>query len=217
MADVLDIIKSRRNIKQFLPKYVDWDKISKICDAGRHAPSSGNIQNWKFIVVLEPSLKQKLAEACYEQYEISIAGTLIVVCGEPEKAERYYGLRGERLYTIQNCAAAIENMLIQAQALGLGTRWVGGFDEDAISSLFSIPNEVRPQAIIAVGYPQEVPAKPPKYPLESIVYFNKWRNKIRDPAKYMYDIATILSRKRKAAKETIQKTSKFIVDTIKKK
>lgn len=217
MADVLDIIKSRRNIKHFLPKFVDWDKISKIIDAGRHAPSSGNVQNWKFIVALEPSLKQKLAEASYEQYEISLAGALIIICGEPEKAERYYGLRGERLYTIQNCAAAMENMMIEAQALGLGTRWIGGFDEDTIKSLLSIPDEVRPQAIIAVGYPKEIPQKPPKYPLESLVFFNKWRNRHRDPAVYMHDIATILARKRAAAKETIQKGAQFVVGKAKEK
>ena len=217
MEDVLDIIKSRRSVIQFLPKFVDWDKISKICDAGRHAPSSGNIQNWKFIVILEADLKQKLAESCYEQYDISIAGALIVVCGEPEKAERYYGLRGERLYTIQNCAAAIQNMLIEAQSLGLGTRWLYGFDEDNIKSLLSIPDEVRPQAVIAVGYPKITPKKPPKYPLESLVYFHRWRNRMRDPAVYMRDIATILARKRQAVKDTVQKGAKFVVDKTKEK
>src|SRR3989338_10603420 len=100
MGDVLDIIKSRRTIKNFLPKFVDWDKISRIIDAGRHAPSSGNVQNWKFIVIFEPDMKQKLAEAAYEQYEISLAGVLIIVCGEPEKTERYYGFRGESFYTL---------------------------------------------------------------------------------------------------------------------
>ena len=215
MSDIIDLIKSRRTIKHFLPKYVDWDKISKIIDAGRHAPSSGNVQNWKFIVILEPGMKQKIAEASYEQYEISLAGVLIIVCAEPEKAERYYGLRGERLYTIQNCAAAIQNMLIEAESLGLGTRWIGGFDEEAVKSLCQIPEEVRPQAIIAVGYPKEVPAKPPKYPLESLVYFHKWRNRHRDPAKYFLDIATILARKRQAASETIQKGAQFVVDKTK--
>ena len=215
MSDIIDLIKSRRTIKHFLPKYVDWDKISKIIDAGRHAPSSGNVQNWKFLVILEPDMKQKIAEASYEQYEISLAGVLIIVCAEPEKAERYYGLRGERLYTIQNCAAAIQNMLIEAESLGLGTRWIGGFDEEAVKSLCQIPEEVRPQAIIAVGYPKEIPAKPPKYPLESLVYFHKWRNRHRDPAKYLLDIATILARKRQAASETIQKGAQFVVDKTK--
>src|SRR3989338_8621934 len=117
MGDILDLIKERRTIQQFLPKFVSWEIISKVLDAGRHAPSSGNLQNWKFIVAIESEVKHKLAEACYDQYEIALAGALIVVCAEPEKAERYYGLRGERLYSVQNCAAAIENMLLEAHSL----------------------------------------------------------------------------------------------------
>ena len=122
MGDILDLIKSRRTIKDFSPKYVPWEMTAKVLDAARHAPSCGNVQNWKFIVVYEPAIKQSMAEACYGQYEIMQAGVLIVICAEPEKAERYYGIRGERLYTVQNCAAAIQNMLLEAESIGLGTR-----------------------------------------------------------------------------------------------
>ena len=221
MGDILDLIQSRRTIKHFLPKYISWDHIAKIIDAARHAPSCGNVQNWKFIVIIEPGLKQSITNACFEQYEIASAGALIVVCAEPEKAERYYGLRGERLYTVQNCAAAVENMLLEAHSLGLGTRWIGAFEEEEVKSLLRIPEEVRPQAIVAVGYPKEIPPKPPKYPLETVVYFHRWRNKLRDPAKYMHDIATILARKADAAKaslhNTFQETTQFVVDKLKKK
>ncbi len=225
MGDILDLITSRRNVKHFLPKFVSWENVAKVIDAGRHAPCCGNLQNWKFIVIFEPEQKQQVAEACYEQYEIIAAGVLIVVCGEPDKAERYYGLRGERLYTVQNCAAAIQNMLLEAHSLGLATRWVGGFDEDAIKSMLGIPEEVRAQAIIALGYPKEIPPKPPKYPLETLVYFHKWRGKMRDPAKYMVDIATILARKAGAVKSAVKETvgkpleqaKDFVVGKIKEK
>lgn len=217
MADILDVIKSRRNVKDFLPKFVSWENISKLLDAARHAPSCGNIQNWKFIVVLEPEQKKALAEASYEQYEIALAGALVVVCAETEKAERYYGLRGERLYSTQNCAAAIQNMLLEAHSLGLGTRWIGAFDEDTVKSLCGIPEEVRPQAIIAVGYPKETPNKPAKYPLETVVYFHSWRNKLRDPAKYMHDIATILARKAGKFAEKVKGKSQLVVDKVKEK
>lgn len=217
MDDILDLIKSRRTIKHFLPKYVSWNNVSKILDAGRHAPSSGNIQNWKFIVIFEPGQKQKLAEIAHEQYEIAQAGVLIIVCSEIEKAERYYGTRGESFYHIQNCAAAIQNMLLEAHSLGLGTAWIGAFDEESLKSLCGIPEEVQPQAIVAVGYPHEVPPKPPKYPLETITYFHKWRCKLRDPAKYMNDVATILARKAHTAKEFIGEKTRFVVDKAKEK
>ncbi len=215
MDDILDLINSRRNIKAFLPKFVSWEKISRIIDAGRHAPSSGNLQNWKFVVIIEPEQKQQIAQACYEQYEIAQAGVLIIVCNEVEKVERYYGLRGERLYSIQNCAAATQNMLLEAHSLGLGTRWIGGFDEEEIKSMLNIFGDVRPQAIIAVGYPKEIPPKPPKYPLETVIYFHKWRNMIRDPASYMNNIAVILARKAQAVKGKLSDLSKVIVDKSK--
>ena len=103
--DILDLIISRRTITSFDPKFVSWEKISRVIDAGRHAPSCGNLQNWKFILVYDAEQKQKLAEALYEQYEVTGAWVLIVICGETAKAERYYGEKGKG-YTIQNCAAA---------------------------------------------------------------------------------------------------------------
>ncbi|MBU0470931.1 MAG: nitroreductase family protein [Nanoarchaeota archaeon] len=205
MADILDLIKSRRTVKEFIPKFVSWENISRVLDAARHAPSCGNIQNWKFVVVMKPEQKQHLAELAYEQYEIVQAAVLIVVCAEPQKAERYYGEKGEQLYSIQNCAAAIQNMLLEAHSLGLAARWVGAFDEDSVRSVITAPAEIKIQAIIALGYAKEVPPKPPKYPLESLVYFGGWRNKLKDPAKYMNDIATILARKAQTGKEMVLK------------
>ena len=214
-GDILELIKSRRNIKHFTPKFVSWEKISRVLEAARFAPSCGNVQNWRFIVILEPAQKQQIAEACHQQYEIVQAGTLIIVCAEPDKAERYYGMRGERLYTPQNCAAAIENMLLEAHSIGLGTRWIGGFDEEMLRSLLNIPNEVRPQAVIALGYPKEVPSQPPKFPLESLVYFHRWRLRLRDPAKYTNDIGQILARKSADTVQSIKDTGKFVVDKAK--
>lgn len=206
MEDILEIIKGRRTIRNFLPKFVEWEKISRILEAGREAPSSGNLQNWKFIVVIDLDLKRKLAEAALQQYEIVKAMVLIVVCGEPKKAERYYGSRGEDLYTTQNCAAAIQNMLLEAYSLGLGTRWIGAFDEEKVKQLLKIPEEIKPQAIIAVGYPKEIPERPPRFPLESLVYFNEWRNRLRDPSKYFRDYSLIVRRKLKAFGEYLKKS-----------
>ena len=221
MADILDLIKSRRNISKFEAKFLSWEKISNVLDAGRHAPSSGNIQNWKFIVILESEQKQTIAAAAFDQYDIALAGALIIVCAEPEKAERYYGLRGERLYSVQNCAAAIQNMLLEAHSLGLGGGWIGAFDEEAVKESCSIPEEVRPQAIIAIGYPAQVPEKPPKYPLENLVYFGSWRRKMRDPAKYMHDMATILARKAEnfkgMAKDALKKVGEPVAKKVKEK
>ena len=140
---------------------------------------------------------------------------LVVVCGEREKAERYYGLRGDRLYSVQNCAAAVQNMLLEAHSLGLGSAWIGAFDEDALKEVCSIPEEIRPQVIVALGYAREVPPKPPKYPLEALVYFGAWRAKIADPAKYLNDIATVLARKVQDTAEAAAKGKALLVGKAK--
>ena len=212
MGDILELIQSRRTVKSFEPKFVSWELISKVLDAGRHAPSCGNIQNWKFIVILSPDIKQQIADAAYDQYEIAMAGALIVVVAELDKGERYYGVRGERLYSIQNCAAAAQNMLLEAHSLGLGSCWIGAFDEDKLSSIIAIPENVRPQMIIAIGYAKEVPEKPPKYPLETVVYFHRWRSKFRDVSKYCNDYAVLIARKTGAVKGAVQKAGQFVVD-----
>ncbi len=225
MDDILEVIKSRRTIRSFAPKFVRWELIAKVIDAARHAPSCGNLQNWKFIVVIEPGGKEVLAKLANEQYDLTAAGALIVVCGEPDKAERYYGMRGERLYTIQNCAAAMENMLLEAHSLGLGGRWIGAFDESEVQALLRIPEEVRVQAIIAIGYPKEIPPRPPKYPLEHMVYFGRWRGRYRDIDKYMHDISNIMERKfraigaaaKGAATSIAEGTKEKIKETLEKK
>ncbi|MBI2665601.1 nitroreductase family protein [Candidatus Woesearchaeota archaeon] len=203
MGDILEIITTRRTIKEFIPKFVSWENISRVLDAGRHAPSSGNIQNWRFITVFVPGEKQQLAEACYGQYEVAQAWVLIVICGEPERAIRYYGEKGKH-YTVQNCAAAAENMLLEAHSLGLGGRWIGAFDEEAVKSLLGVPPEATVEVIVAVGYPKEIPGKPPKYPLEPIAYFSRWRLRLRDPHKYMNNLAIIMGRRREAAKAALK-------------
>ena len=188
MGDILELIKTRRNVEEFYPKPVSWEKISKCIHAARYAPSSGNLQNWKFIVVTDGDKKHTLAEIAHQQYEIANAFALVIVCGDPEKAERYYGIRGSKLYTIQNCAAAIQNMMLEAHSLGLASRWIGAFDEPQLKDTFAIPPHIRPQAIIAIGHPKHVPNKPPKFPLEGVVFLNGWGGTIEDFSNWYYKI-----------------------------
>ncbi|MCK4590038.1 MAG: nitroreductase family protein [Nanoarchaeota archaeon] len=215
MSDILEFLKSRRSIRKFIPnKPVDWDSVSRCIEAARHAPSSGNLQNWKFIVVLEPDLKKAVAEAALQQWWIAEAPVVIIAIAEPDRAERYYGVRGERLYSIQNCAAATLNIMLEAHSLGLGTAWVSAFDEDALKRVLSIEDFARPQAIIPLGYAAEIPPVPPKFPIEQLVYFNVWRNRIRDPASYMRDYSVVIAREIKKTKEALKGVAKKVKEKI---
>ncbi len=172
--NIEECLKTRRSIRKYKDKPIDWDKIVQILDAGKFAPSAGNIQNWKFIVVKKEDVRKKLATASFDQDWMEDAPIHIVVVGEPEKAERFYGSRGERLYTIQSCAAAVQNMLLMAHEIGLGSCWVGAFDELKVKRALNIPENPTPQAIITIGYPDEKPDMPSRTELEHTVYIDKW-------------------------------------------
>ncbi|MBW2993376.1 nitroreductase family protein [Candidatus Woesearchaeota archaeon] len=211
--EVLDCIKTRRSIRKYLDKAVAGDDLHKILEAGQYAPSSGNLQNWKFIVVLDKAVKKKIAEAALQQYWIEAAPVLIVVCAETKKAERYYGIRGERLYSIQNCAAAVENMLITANSIGLGSCWISAFEEDAVVRILGIPekDDIRPQAIITIGYADETPEQPKRFTIETITYFNKWRGVMKDvPAYFQYWGESVRKNLQPKAEDIIEKIKKRI-------
>jgi len=172
--EVFHCIKKRRSVRKYLEKPVEWDKIMDILESAAAAPSAGNLQNWKFIVCANKANKEEVARACVDQLWISHAPVLIIVCAEPKHAESLYGERAEKLYNIQNCAAAAQNILLSATALGLSTCWVGAFDEEKVRDIFKMPAEARPQAIITLGYTDDETKTPDKIDLERLVFFEEW-------------------------------------------
>jgi nitroreductase len=172
--ELLEVINRRRSIRKYLDRPIEFEKLTTIIDAARKAPSAGNLQDWAFVMVTERSLIKQISEYCVEQYWVQTAPVLIIVCALPEKHEMYYGLRGKRLYNIQDCAAAIENLLLAATDLGLGSCWIGAFEEDKIRSALAIPPDVRPQAIVTLGYGDEIPVERSLVPIENIAFFNRY-------------------------------------------
>ena len=172
--DALRVIRERRCSRGFLPNEIEDTKLNKILEAAIQAPSAGNLQPWELIVVKDPDLKQKLVSASNGQTFIHEAPVVIVVCANGERSASTYGERGKSLYCIQDCAAATENMLLAAQALGIGGTWVGAFDEEKIRAIFSLPEEVRPLAIVPLGYASIATAKPQRLPLKDVVHFDTY-------------------------------------------
>lgn len=206
--EVFECISTRRSIRNYLDIPVEWDKIGTILEAGRLAPSSGNIQDWNFIVVQDEEKRKAIAEASLKQHWMSKAPVHIVVCADLKKSERFYGVRGNRLYSIQNCAAAVENMLLTAHSLGLGACWVGAFDENVVSRVLNIPDYARPQAIITIGYSDEKPKEPIRYPLTTVAFLEKYGNRIKDMAAVLRDYSVIMERNLKKGKAIFEKTGK---------
>ncbi|MAG39108.1 nitroreductase [Candidatus Woesearchaeota archaeon] len=213
--NIFECIRNRRSIRKYTEQPIEFDKLTKIIEAGTFAPSAGNMQNWRFVLVTDKNVIKNVHEHCLHQEVVYNAQALIVVCGLTEKAERLYGLRGKRLYTIQNCACAIQNMLLEAHALGLGTCWVGAFNEDKINSIFNIPENARPQAIITIGYPNEKP-KHDRKDLSSVVYFNNYGLKIKDLHLLLRDYSVEWKKQAKTLEESSEKGFKKIAGLIKR-
>ncbi len=168
--EVLEAIRTRRSIRRYMPEEVPWEHVETLIDAARWAPSAGNLQPWEFVVVQDQGLKEKLARAALGQSFVAEAPVVVVVCADPLRSARVYGPRGSGLYCIQDTAAATQNMLLAAHALGLGTCWVGAFDEVAVRRVLGIPPEVRPVAVVPIGHPAERPRPPRRRGLGEIIH-----------------------------------------------
>ncbi len=157
MMDIIEIIKDRRSIREFIDKDIPNDIIDELIEALRWAPSAGNLQARRFIFIKNKDLKIKIANAALWQSFIAEAPVVIVACADYKRISSRYGLRGINLYTIQDVSASLMCMMLLAHARGLGTVWVGAFDEEAVRKILKIPEYLRPVAIVPVGYPAAIP------------------------------------------------------------
>lgn len=169
--EIFEAIKQRRSIRAYKREDVSEGEVKKLIDAARLAPSAGNIQPWEFVIIKDAEIKKKLATAALDQTFIKEASVVIVVCADEARSSRRYGNRGATLYCLQDTAAAIQNILLAAHALGLGTCWVGAFREELVKKALNTPLNMRPVAIIPVGHAAEKPRAPSRRVLEEIVHY----------------------------------------------
>jgi len=176
-VDLFEAIRSRRSVRAFTNEPVSDEEAMKLINAARWAPSAGNIQPWEFVVVRDPNIKRGLSAAALDQTFIEEAPVVIVVCANQLRSASGYGQRGVNLYCLQDTAAATQNMLLSAYALGLATCWVGAFHEEEARKVLNIPNGVRPVAIIPIGHPAEKPETTDRRPLSEIVHHETFGGK----------------------------------------
>jgi nitroreductase len=169
--DVFEAIKKRRSVRAYTSEKVSEEDVERLIEAARWAPSAGNIQPWEFIIVTNAETKRRLSDAALHQTFIEKAPVVIVVCADVVRSSWGYGSRGTNLYCLQDTAAATENVLLAAQALGLATCWVGAFHEDEVAKAVNTPRNVRPVAIVPVGRPAEKPSARPKRSMREIVHY----------------------------------------------
>lgn len=167
--DVLSAIKGRRSIRKYSSKPVEEEKLLKVLEAARLSPSARNQQNWKFIVVRDDKRREELTEAIGQPF-VGEAPIIIVCCGtEPEGVMR----GGQPRYTV-DLSIATAYMILEAYEQGLGTCWLGSYDEGKVKEVLDIPEEVRVVSITPLGYPDESPAPRPRKALDEIVSYDKY-------------------------------------------
>ncbi len=195
---VYKTVRIRRSVHRYLSKDVADDVLWRVLDAARWAPSAHNAQPWRFVVIKDPAIKLKLAEAMAKEWDKNMdedsvplkdrnrlirasieqfthPPTLIIVCLTMEDMDMYLDKRrqmAEYVMAVQSVAAGIQNLLLAADAEGLGTCWFCAplFCPETVRETLDIPEQLTPQALVTLGYPAEEPQAPPRKPLEKVVF-----------------------------------------------
>jgi len=169
---VLEVVKKRQSIRKYKEDPIPEDVLHRVMEAARLAPSGKNLQPWKFIIVKDQGLKEKLAEAAFGQYFMAKAPLIIVACGFPDECYAHMG-RYMKSWPI-DVTIALEHLILQAQEENLGTCWIGAFEEKQVKPILNVPDEVRVLALTPLGYPDEEPVFRGRKSLEEIVSYDKF-------------------------------------------
>ena len=170
MNDMLKMIQSRKSIRKYSQEPIPENELKEILKTGFSAPSGGNMQPWRVVVVKDQTRKDLLAVAALGQSFIAEAPVLLVVCAVPYESAERYKERGATLYTLQDTAALTQNILLASHALGYATCWIGAFNEDEVSKIVKVPEGMRPVSMIPIGRADGIePKGRPRKPIGEIV------------------------------------------------
>jgi len=170
--DVEETMRRRKSVRRYLSRPIEKEKIVKLIEAARLAPSASNRQEWRFVVVRDRSKIEQLAVASCNQSFIKEAPLVIVACAQTDS----YVMRcGQLCYPI-DVAIACEHIVLEAVELGLGSCWIGAFYEEEVKKILNIPSEIRIVELLALGYPhpEETPPEKKRLSLDQIAFGESW-------------------------------------------
>jgi len=175
---ILHIIQKRGSIRKYLEQPIPKSDLKQILEAARLAQSAANRQPWQFIVVTNKETKDQLKEASHwpnrpPQGFVSQAAAVIICLAEPERSRPVGPFEGFLI----DLAIAIENMVLTAWELGIGSCWIGAFQEEKVKSLLSIPKNLRVVSLLTLGYPDEKPKPKNRKSLKEIIHYETYSHK----------------------------------------
>jgi len=174
MADVFmeffEVLGGRRSVRKFREKEVEDEKLLKILEAANSAPSAGDLQAYEVVVVKDAERKKKLVSAAFEQEFIAKAPVVLIFLTNADRSSKRYGRRGAELYCIQDATIATAYAQLAATALGLGSVWVGAFDEREVAKTINARQNTKPVSMLPVGYADEQPPATPRRKLDELIH-----------------------------------------------
>jgi nitroreductase len=170
--DVTEAIRTRKSVRSYLDMEVEKEKLNRVLEAARMAPSAGNRQEWRFVVVTDAEKRRRLAVEAAGQPFVAGAPVVIAACAKPDgKIMRC----GELCYPI-DVAIAIDHLTLAAAAEGLGTCWIGSFDPGVVRRILDIPEDIVVVELLPLGYPKDPgTVEKSRLPLETIVHYERWQ------------------------------------------
>jgi len=169
---VTDAIARRRSIRHYEGREMSKQQIQSLLEAAFMAPSAGDVHPYEVVVVLQQTKRKELAMACYnEQFVLEAPVDLVFLVNEVAALDSY-GNRGIGLYSLLDIGAAVENLMLKATEMGLGTCWIGAFDERKVRAVISPPDAYRPVTIVTLGYPLDSGRFRPPPSLQRRVYLD---------------------------------------------
>jgi nitroreductase len=170
LMEILKEIRERRSIRRFESGRIEEDKLGRILEAGRLAPSAKNRQEWRFVVVKNESIREKIKNAAYGQEQIALAPLVIAMCTTNIE---YKMPNGQLSYPI-DLAFAASFMMLQAEKENIGSCCITTFDEQAVREILTVPYAMRVVMLLALGYYDDKPEAPLRKSLKKIVSYNHW-------------------------------------------
>ena len=169
--DVMDAIKERYSVRSYKKKEIEEEKLNRVLEAGRLAPSAKNLQEWRFVVVRDKEKIKKLMVSAKNQSFVGEAPVVIACCAVTD----YYIMScGQFAYPI-DLAIAVDHITLSAVEEGLGTCWVGAFYEKEVKKILNIPQGIRVVVMLTLGYPDDFLPKKRRKPLSEIVMYDEWK------------------------------------------
>jgi nitroreductase len=166
--DFFELMRGRRSIRAYKTQPVEEEKLKRILVAANGAPSAGNLQAYAILIVRDAATRLALSRAALGQESLVQVPVVLAFFAHPQSSMAKYKSRGVELYSLQDATIACAYAQLAATAQGLGTVWVGAFDDDAVRTALKAPVEWRPVALLPIGYPDESPAPTTRRTLDDL-------------------------------------------------